>query len=141
MSLQLPTRRLPVLLFCALFAGAACTEPAGGASATLSQASSASFEGGSALVSGLGEGVSYTLVALEPLGEGALAVFEASGTATQVTLELSGEAARAAGRGLGQVVKVVAMAGGAMLELGGAAIAFVPNQLNRSLSHRRKVSR
>lgn len=121
--------------------GTAHAEPGGGPSAALSTASTASFEGGSALVTGLSDGVSYTLVALEPLGKGALAVFEASGTATRVTLELTGEAARAAGKGIGKVVEVSAVAGGAVLELGGEVIAFVPNQLNRDLHHRRKVSR
>lgn len=137
----LPSAVVPALVLWVLCHGAACAEPGGGASTTLSQASTASFEGGSALVSGLAEGASYTLVALAPLGEGVLAVFEASGTATRISLELSGAAARAAGRGLGEVVEVVAVAGGAMLKLGGEAIAFVPNQLQRGLQHRRKVSR
>ena len=116
-------------------------EPQSDASIALSEASSASFEGGTALISGLAEGVSYTLVALEPLGEGAVALFEGSATAAQISLELTGKAAATAGRHVGEAVELLAVAGGTALSLGGEVIAFVPNELNRSLNHRQRISR
>jgi hypothetical protein len=114
--------------------------PASDPSSALSEASSLSLEGAVALVDGVATGSSYVLIALEPLGEGALAVFEASATGVQVSLELSGAAAEFAGRQIGSVVEVAAMAGGSALMLAGEVIAFVPDQLSQSLHHRERLS-
>lgn len=131
---------LRTLLLAICWSGTLQAEPASDPSTALSNASSASFEGSTALLSGIAEGASYTLVALEPLGEGVLAVFEATGASAGMTLELTGEAARTAGRHLGKVVETAASVGGTALLLGGEMIAFVPNQLTRSRHHQRRLT-
>lgn len=133
----------PMLMLMLLLAASiddARAEPAGDPSAALSEVSTLSLEGGSALLEGVAVGGSYILVALQPLGEGALAVFEATGTSAQVTFELSGEAAVVAGRAIGEVVEVAALAGGSALMLAGEMIAFVPDELSRSLHHRQRLT-
>lgn len=127
------------VLLSLLLSQSLAAEPGAGPSNTLSTASTASFQGAAALMSGVREGVSYTLVALEPLGDGALAVFKASGSSTRVALEISGDAVRVAARALGEVLEPVATAGGTLLELGGEVIAFLPNQRVRTMHHRERV--
>lgn len=113
---------------------------ASNASMALSEASALSLEGASALVGGVAVGTHYVLVSLKPLGKGVLAVFEAAGTSTRISLELSAEVVRGVGMHVGDAVEVVAMSGGQALMLAGSMIAFVPEELARSLHHRQRLS-
>jgi hypothetical protein len=133
-------RHFILLVSLLVVAPAARCELAADPSSSLSEASSLSLEGAVALADGVLTGGSYVLVALEPLGEGALAVFSAVGGSAKITLELSGDLVAFAGKRIGEVVELVAMAGGSALMLSGEIIAFVPDQLSRSMHHRRRLT-
>lgn len=114
--------------------------PQSDASQALSEASTLSLEGGVALVEGLAAGSGYVLQAVRPLGEGVLAVFVEVGGSARLTLELSGEAARWAGRHVGAAIEVVAAVGGSALMLAGEMIAFIPDSAVQAMHYRQRVS-
>lgn len=130
-------RLLAICLFCAA-SGAAF-----GASSELSRASedlgaaSAVVVGGS--LSMLAASGQVVVASVEAAGEGSLVVLKGSADAGQASLRLSAQAARGLSLAAGTTVSVVALSTGYALVLAGKAIAYIPNEIGKSLLHHAPV--
>ena len=82
-------------------------------------------------------------IALESLkgaaADGSVVVLKGLSDATGASITLSGQAARGLSVAVGTVVGVVAISTGHILVLSGKAIAFIPNEIGKSLLHHSEV--
>jgi hypothetical protein len=129
-----------MLLCCSLAAGAA--EQQG--STDLSNASELVAEGSATVVVGSLSAVaaSGTVVvdSVVAVGDASVVVLAGASDAARATVRLSGRAAREASLAAGASVDVVATSTGCLLVSAGKVLAFVPNEIGKSLLHHSRVS-
>jgi F0F1-type ATP synthase membrane subunit c/vacuolar-type H+-ATPase subunit K len=68
-------------------------------------------------------------------------VLERASDGARMTLNFSGQALTGAALSVGAAVVVTAMSTGWVLSAAGQAIAFVPNEIGRSLLHNERITR
>ena len=81
------------------------------------------------------EGSEFTVKAVQASADGVVLVLRGASGAVETSARVSGEAAQAAGVGVGTSVKVVAESTGYALIASGVLLAFVPNEIGRALLH------
>lgn len=72
---------------------------------------------------------------IQKVGESTVVVLKNLADGSRTTLRLSGKAAGNFSLGVGQSITVTAMASGYVLSAAGAIIAYLPNELGKSLLH------
>lgn len=94
---------------------------------------------GALLVEGSTEGIKASgtllVVSVEKLADGVVIVCKGASDGASYTLKLSGKALGNVSVAAGNVVEVTALSAGTMLVVSGQAIAFIPNEIGRSLVH------
>jgi hypothetical protein len=132
---------LPALLMC-LVCSAAQAEGDQGSSA-LSNASGLIAQGSATVVYGSLSAVaaSGTVVveSVQVAGDASMIVLAGASDAASATLRLSGKAIEGASVVAGASVVVMAVSTGYVLVAAGQVIAFVPNEIGRSLLHHSRV--
>lgn len=106
---------------------------------TLSNASEL-VAGGSALVllgsmSAVAGSANVVVASVETVGESTVIVLKGASEAANATIRLSGKAAQGVSVVAGTAVSVTAMASGYALVAAGEVIAFIPNEIGKSLIH------
>lgn len=81
------------------------------------------------------QGSEFTVKSVRASGEGVDLVLQGVSGAIETSAKVSGEAARTASVGVGTSVRVVAESTGYALLAGSMLLAFVPNEIGRSLLH------
>ena len=116
---------------------------AAGDNSTLSKASDLAISGSAIVVLGSLSvvAVSGTAVveSVKSVGDGLEIVVKGASNASTATIRLSGQAAHGLSLAAGTAVNVVAMSTGHMLVLSGKVIAFIPNEIGKSLLHQSRV--
>lgn len=84
----------------------------------------------------LSGGAQLSVVAVRSAGEGAVWVLERASDGAQASLKVTGKASVLAGQSL----VVTAVAAGWLLSVAGTAVAFVPNEIGRTLMHDERLS-
>jgi len=127
---------LSVSALCAALAAAPAfaqsTERGSHGSAGMSEASATLGNGSLQVFAGSGH---LVVAGVETVGDVVVVVLEGVGQASALTLRLSAEVAGGASLAVGTSVQVVAEASGYLLSAAGRVIAFVPNEVGRSLLH------
>lgn len=85
----------------------------------------------------MGAGASGEVVveSVEKVGDATVVVVKGMSDGARATLRLSGTAAGNVSVGVGKVVKVTATASGHLLSVAGEVLAFLPNEIGKSLLH------
>jgi hypothetical protein len=113
-------------------------------STNLSNASQLVTEGSATLVYGSLSAVaaSGTIVveSVEVAGDASLVVLAGVAGAAKATVRLSGQAAREASLAAGASVNVLVTSTGALLVAGGKVLAFIPNEIGKTLIHHARVA-
>ena len=134
---------LPALaLLAGLAAGPALAQNASTASANSSAALSmatASLVAGSAAT--LATASQLTVAAMEVVGESVVMVLKDVSKGVEVSVQASAKVAGNASLAVGSVITVTASAAGWSLYQAGRLIAFIPNEVGRSLIHHEKTAR
>ena len=86
-------------------------------------------------------GATFTVVAIEALAEGTVWVLERASDGVRVSVRFGSEAAGASAVAVGTVIVTTTVAAGCVLSAAGEAIAFIPNELGRSLLHDERITR
>ncbi|MES2295967.1 MAG: hypothetical protein V4582_02945 [Pseudomonadota bacterium] len=134
-------------LACAVLLAALCCAalPAQSRDSQLSKASQLIGEGSTMVLSGSLEALAASgallVRSVEASGEASVIVIAGASEAGSATIRLSGRAARDASLAAGTVINVSAIASGYMLIAAGKVIAFVPNEVGKSLVHHSRVER
>lgn len=81
------------------------------------------------------QGSEFTVKAVRASGEGVELILQGASGAIETSAKVSGEAARAASVRVGTSVRVLAESTGYALLASGVLLAFVPNEIGRSLLH------
>ena len=127
----------------ALVLGLSLTTPAWAQSTEASQASAISLapsvELAATALQAIPAGSALVVRALKPIGRTVELVVEASATGASFVLEVSAETVSALGLAAGVVLTVTAISTGYLISAGAEAIAFIPDQLSRSLIHHREL--
>lgn len=89
----------------------------------------------------LGASGAMTVVAVEKASDATVWVFERASDGTRASVRFAGEAAGAVSLAVGTTVSVTATASGWVLHQAGKAIAFVPNEIGRTLLHHERITR
>lgn len=79
------------------------------------------------------------VASVETVGEGSVVVLKGAADASGASLRLSGQAARELSLAAGTVVGVVAVSTGHALVLSGKIIAYIPNEIGKSLLYHAPV--
>jgi hypothetical protein len=90
------------------------------------------------LVAGVG---SIVVTGVEASAEGTVWIVESVADGVQGSICFAGRGVGAAAIGVGTVIVVTAVATGKVLSAAGHVIAFIPNEIGRSLSYNQRVSR
>ena len=85
----------------------------------------------------LSAGATLSVVAVEASAEGTVWVLERASDGARASIKLAGQSATAVGTG----VVVTAMSSGWLLSAAGQAIAFIPNEIGKSLLYNERVTR
>lgn len=85
-------------------------------------------------------GAVLVVKSVEASATGAICVLERASDGARVTLDLASRAGRRTSIAVGDSMAVSVVASGAMISLAGEIIAFVPNELGRSLLHNERVT-
>lgn len=132
---------LPALLLCLACSAAQAKDDQG--SSALSNASSLIAEGSATVVYGSLSAVaaSGTIIveSVQVAGDASMIVLAGASDAASATLRLSGKAIEGASLVAGASVVVMAVSTGYVLVAAGQVIAFVPNEIGRSLLHHSRV--
>ena len=88
----------------------------------------------------LSAGTHYSLAAVNTSAEGTVWLIERASDGARAGLQVSGKLAEAGSFALGTAVAVTAISTGWVLSAAGQAIAFVPNELGRSLMYQERVT-
>lgn len=88
----------------------------------------------------LSVGTHYTLAAVNTSAEGTVWLIERASDGARAGLQVSGKLAEAGSFALGTAVVVTAISTGWVLSAAGQAIAFVPNELGRSLMYHERLT-
>jgi hypothetical protein len=86
-------------------------------------------------------GATFTVVAIEALAEGTVWVLERASDGLRVSVRFGSEVAGASAVAVGTVIVTTTVAAGCVLSAAGEAIAFIPNELGRSLLHDERITR
>ena len=86
-------------------------------------------------------GATFTVVAVETLAEGTVWVLERASDGLRVSVRFGSEVAGASAVAVGTVIVTTTVAAGCVLSAAGEAIAFIPNELGRSLLHDERITR
>lgn len=89
----------------------------------------------------LSGGVALTVVSVQASAVGTVWVLERASDGARMTLTFSGNLLTGASLSLGTAVAVTAITAGWVLSTAGQAIAFVPNEIGRSLLHNERITR
>ena len=89
----------------------------------------------------LASGATFTVVAIEALAEGTVWVLERASDGVRVSVRFGSEVAGASAVAVGMVIVTTTVAAGCVLSAAGEAIAFIPNELGRSLLHDERITR
>ncbi len=89
----------------------------------------------------LSGGAMLTVVAVEASATGTVWVLERASDGARASLRFSGRLAGASLLVVGSAITVTALSTGHLLSAAGQAIAFVPNELGRALSHHEPITR
>jgi hypothetical protein len=84
-------------------------------------------------------GVTLTAVSVQASATGTVWVLERASDGARASVRFTAKAIEGSALVVGQVITVTALAAGQVLSAGGKAIAFVPNELGRSLSHNERI--
>jgi hypothetical protein len=110
----------------------------------LSNASALVAEGSAQVVVGsvsaLAASGTVVIDSIEAAGEASVIVLAGASNAAKATVRLSGRAAREASLAVGASVNVVATSTGYLLVTAGKVLAFIPNEIGKSLIHNSRVS-
>lgn len=87
----------------------------------------------------LSAGTELVVTSLRPVGDIVVLSAETSGHVVVGGLKISGATAHASGVVVGTTLSVTAITAGLLIYAGSEAIAFIPNQLGRSLTHSRQL--
>jgi hypothetical protein len=133
-----------LLLLPALLSLAACPAHAeGGGSSQLSHASEALSAATGLVVLGSLSAVGasgYVVVAgVEAVGEGVIVVLKGASDAADVSIRMSATAAQGLSDAVGKAVTVTATSTGHVLVMSGKTLAFIPNEVGKSLLHHSAV--
>ncbi len=105
----------------------------------LSQGSSLSAAGASAIVAGsvevIASSATLTIKAVKASAGGAVVVLEGASEAAAVSDAVTSEIAAGLSKAIGSTVEVVAESAGYTLIHAGKVIAFIPNELSKTLMH------
>ena len=115
---------------------AAASENLSKGSQNLSQGSAVVVAGSMSMLVASGQVV---VASVETVGEGIVIVLKGASEAGGASIQMSTQAAKGLSLAAGTVVNVVALSTGHMLVLSGKAIAFIPNELGKTLLHHSKV--
>ncbi len=132
-------RILSICLFCAISAGASANggpSDISSASEGLGQASGVILLGSMSMVIGSG---AVVVASVEAVGDGIVVVLKGASDAGKASVRLTGKAAQGLSVAAGTVVEVVAVSTGHVLVLSGKAIAYIPNEIGKSLLHHSRV--
>lgn len=122
------------------------------ASLHLSALPVASVVGGSAVVAGSGVALSVwpaalsvggtvlVVKAVEVSARGSVWVLERASDGMQVSLEVSGQAQRAASATVGTAVTVSVISAGVLLSIATEVVCFIPNEAGRALMHHQRLT-
>ena len=134
---------IPKLVVALALAGLLQAPSALAQSTAASQASAISMEpsvaSAAAVVEALPAGSHLVVTALRPVGEMVELSVETAGHVSITGLKVSAATARATGLAIGTALVVATMSAGVLISAGGEAIAFIPDQLARSLTHHREL--
>jgi hypothetical protein len=86
-------------------------------------------------------GVALTVVTVSVVGQATVWVLERASDGARVSLTLSGQLVGGVSLVAGTVVVVAASTAGWVLSAAGQAIAFIPNEIGKSLLYNERVSR
>jgi hypothetical protein len=86
-------------------------------------------------------GAAFTVVAVQTLAEGSVWVLERASDGVRVSVRFGSEVAGASVVAVGTALVVTTVAAGCVLSAAGEAIAFIPNELGRSLLHDERITR
>ena len=92
--------------------------------------------GSMSMLAGSGEVV---VTGLEKVADGSVLALKGASNAGAASIKLSGEAARGLSLATGTVLNVVAVSTGHALLLSGKIIAYIPNEIGKSLLHHSRV--
>ena len=120
------------LLLMAASAAADSIARASDGSANVSTASEVLVTGSASFVAGSGQ---LVVAAIQTVGDVAIVTLRGASEAGTLSLKVSREVAAAASIAVGTVVQVTAESMGYVLGVAGRVIAFIPNELGRSLLH------
>jgi len=120
------------LMWCVLAGPAIADNTTGGSqgSTDFSAASARIVNGSSEVLAGSGN---LVVSSVEIAGDSVVVVLRSASDAAQVTLNLSSEVVGGASLAVGTLIQTVADSTGYLLTAGSAAIAYVPNEVGRSL--------
>ena len=106
------------------------------ASVALSNASGLVVSGSLATASAAGQ---LSIASIHLVGESTLLVLRAAGSAAEVSIRVATHVARDLSLAVGTVVQVVAEGVGYAVQTGGRLIAFIPNEIGRSLLYQARL--
>jgi hypothetical protein len=86
-------------------------------------------------------GAAFTVVAIQTLAEGTVWVLERASDGLRVSVRFGSEVAGVSAVAVGTVIVTTIVAAGCVLSAAGEAIAFIPNELGRSLLHDERITR
>ncbi|MGB9988151.1 hypothetical protein [Pseudoduganella rhizocola] len=84
-------------------------------------------------------GGSMVVTSVHAVGDGLEVVLEGASDASTATIRLSGEAAKGLSIAAGTVVSVTAVSTGHLLVASGKVLAFIPNEIGKTLIHHSRV--
>lgn len=84
-------------------------------------------------------GGSMVVTSVQAIGDGLEVVLEGASDASTATIRLSGEAAKGLSIAAGTVVSVTAVSTGHLLVASGKVLAFIPNEIGKTLIHHSRV--
>lgn len=129
-------RRVLVTALLTLAAASAHAQSEG----SLVSAVSVGLSTGSAVLQALPEGSELVVESITAAGKASIVMVRASANGARASFEVTTELVGKLALGVGKVVTVSANAAGNLIKVSGEVIAFVPNELGRSLIHHRELN-
>jgi hypothetical protein len=127
------------VLLAALIAFSATTTQAQSEGSVVS-AVSIGISTGSVVLQALPEGSELVIESITAAGKASIVMVRASANGTRASFEVTTELCGKLALGAGKVVTVSANGAGNLIKVSGEVIAFVPNELGRSLIHHRELN-
>lgn len=89
----------------------------------------------------LNAGAQWTVAAVEASAAGTVWVLERASDGARASLQLSGRVVEGVSVGVGTAVVATAVSTGVLLSAAGQVVAFVPNEIGRTLMHHERLTR